>query len=90
MPEEIKKLRNHKDSIVRAMLGALRRKNGEANWPERSFAEIQHLVSKFLGRDIPQPTIRSIAYKRPDLFERACPIRRQMTWRLTKIAQKIK
>jgi len=72
-------------SVLDAIFQVLSKENKAQAWPEKSFPQIAVEVSKKIGRQVQQPPIRGMVYRRTDLFERVGERKGSgVRWRLSK------
>jgi hypothetical protein len=69
-------------SITDCLLLTLGRQK-DGRWPKYSFSELAERVSSLRRAPVSSPSIRSVVYRRPSLFERADGDEEALVWKLS-------
>jgi hypothetical protein len=77
-----------KPGMLDIILTALRTSDRDAKPPELSFAEMQELVEKIRQRTVKASTLRSLIYRRRELFDQVVGAA-TLKWRLSKKGREV-
>lgn len=71
------------DAIVRVLWNGDTGPEHDSAWPVMRFAEIRDAVTRQLGYNVSDSTVRSAVYKHPELFEKSKEVSSGVRYRLS-------